>query len=104
MTNDEIIDRYSPLDLAECREVNVVPDYFIKIEFNNITSDWISSHLNDKYDFANLLQWITNNTKGRFGFTTSASDTSEYNNITILSKYICFENPEDATLFSLFYK
>jgi hypothetical protein len=77
----------NPMDWYCQKLLPVIPEHFIKC---NLTSD---------IDRRELLQWIKFNTSGRVGISGNISAKSSW----LIDKkyYIGFENPEDATIYTM---
>ena len=83
-----------PADWFNTRYVDFIPEHFTKFK------------LSRTIDMTTLLKWITENTNGRYsiGTQTKRHKQSFGSAFVAEEKSIGFEDPADATMFSLFYK
>jgi len=77
----------NPKDWFDTRMISYTPKHFSRINLQNTP---ISS----------VLPWITENLTGRYSFVTEVNGSANRVSVT----HIGFEDPKDATMFSLFFK
>ncbi len=81
----------NPTDWHNTRYTDYIPDHFVKLPLPGDTST------------ADLLEWLSINTSGRFSIIKKV--LSQKRDLFTLSndKVIGFELAEDATIFTMFY-
>jgi hypothetical protein len=85
---EAMLEETKPIDWHRLRFLKVMPDHFIKME------------LKSEIDFPDLLQWLIKNTDGRIALVDQQDNGTRF---IIQNRFIGFENPAEATLFSLFF-
>lgn len=81
----------NPMDWHNTRYVNSMPAHFVQVKIKD----------NNKVA---LLNWITKNTSGRYSMVANTQESKDSNYFVQEEKFIGFEDPADATMYSLFYK
>jgi len=84
--------KFNPMDWHNTRYISSIPAHFVFVKLQ-------------EYNPLALLSWVEQNTSGRYtiGFVQIKRNTKESNTI-IEEKVIAFEDPQDLTIFTLFYK
>lgn len=86
------VDKINPMDWHGTKLVPFIPPHFVKVKFE-------FSH-----DRKRVLDWVQENVSGRFGFE-EIIDPDERHTFIVNEKYhIGFENPADATMFTMFFR
>jgi len=82
----------NPKDWHNTRYINCIPKHFVRVSINSIES------------IPDILKWITANGSGRYGILTTNIDQNDNGLFHDKGAIIGFEDPGDATMFTLFYK
>lgn len=78
----------NPLNVHGLRELKHCPPHFIKVKFNIVCAP------------KQISDWIWENLEGRFWFG-DWYDTSENTKSIVMHSCVAFENPGEASMFSL---
>jgi hypothetical protein len=83
----------NPMDWHNTRVLNYIPKHFVTVKFTH----------NDKK--LEVLSWLQEHTVGRFGIELS-EDKDEKNSVFSFQEKILigFEDPAEATMYSMFYR
>ena len=87
---NELLEKTNPLDWHQDRFLTTMPDHFIRVPLKETT------------DQIELFEWIIHNIAGRVAITHK-TESEKVANVFQKQMMIGFENPADATLFTLFY-
>lgn len=79
------------MDWHQVRLLKYMPDHFIKMD------------LKQEIEIVTLLNWLVANTNGRVAIVTNSEVHERHAFVIEKRRSIGFENPAEATLFSLFF-
>lgn len=87
-----ITDNINPMDWHDTKLIDFIPKHFVKVKFRH----------NDKR--GEVLAWIEQNTTGRFAIEVIIDKDETRGWLTNEKYQIGFENPADATMYTMFYR
>ena len=85
----------SLLDWHGTRILDYIPEHFVRVKFR---------HDNERLQ---VIEWLEKNTTGRFGIEVIVENDKEnsFGMLLVKENYqIGFENPADATMYTMFFK
>ena len=85
-------DTINPMDWHNTKLLNYIPEHFVRVKFRH----------NDKR--GEVLDWIEANTTGRFAIEEIVDIEAKHSFLVNIEYQVGFENPADATMYTMFYR
>ena len=86
-------EKINPMDWHNTKLLGFIPEHFVRVKFRH----------NDKR--GEVLTWVKQNTTGRFAIEAVVNtDSGVHSWLTNEEFQIGFENPADATMYTMFYR
>ena len=84
--------KINPMDWHNTKLLKFIPEHFVRVKFRH----------NEKR--GEVLAWIEQNTEGRYAIETVVDNEPENSWLVNEDYQIGFENPADATMYTMFFR
>lgn len=89
---NELVEGVNPMDWFETRFLTRIPDHFVRCK------------VTESIERVELLEWLAKYTHGRFAIATDMDDKEANPFIISQANVLAFEDPQEATLYTLTFR
>ena len=87
-----IAEKINPMDWHNTKLLEYIPEHFVRVKFRHNESR------------NEVLAWAEQNTTGRFAIETVVDSEAQHSWLANEDYQIGFENPADATMYTMFFR